>query len=98
MFLNICIGLSMVYTAGMAFGMIVPFFLLEEIRLSRDDTALCMSVLSAADIVARLTLPSITHFLHITNRTTFMWGALLLAGARAGKTFFYCCLACIYFA
>lgn len=88
----------MVYTAGMAFGMIVPFFLLEEIRLSRDDTALCMSVLSAADIVARLTLPSITHFLNITNRTTFMWGALLLAGARAGKSFFYCCLACFYFA
>lgn len=86
-FVNIAFGLAACYTAGVFFGMIFPFFLIDTVHMTKSDTALCMSLLSAMDIVARLTLPTITHFTKISNRTTFLFGALALAIARAGKRY-----------
>lgn len=87
--MNIAAGLAMAYTAGVVFGMLFPFFLIDSVGMSRSDTALCMSLLSAMDIVARLTLPTLTHFMKISNRSTFLFGALALAIARSGKSSFY---------
>lgn len=79
------VGLGLVYTAGTLFGMLYPFFLIDEVGLTRSDAAFCMSALSAMDIIARITIPTATRFFNITNRTTFLFGTLALAISRSGK-------------
>lgn len=82
-FVHIILGLALVYTSGVAFSMLFPFFLQEGILLSRSNTALCMSLLSGCDILSRLTIPLITSRLKIGCRMTFLVGAALLAFARS---------------
>lgn len=55
----------------------------ETAGLSRTDTALCMSVLAAADLVSRLTLPAFTDRLRISCRMVFLVGAVFLTITRA---------------
>ncbi|XP_044734933.1 monocarboxylate transporter 12-B-like [Chrysoperla carnea] len=87
-FLSITFGLSIVYSAGIYFSMLFPFFLQEgPPRLSRGETATCMSVLAGADIVSRLTLPMLTYKLGIGARTTFFFGTFALAFARSSIAF-----------
>lgn len=53
------------------------------VGLTRADTALCMSVLAAADVLSRLTLPTLTSRWHITCRSIFLVGTVLLLVVRA---------------
>lgn len=85
-FLHMMLGLGLVYTCSVSFSMVYPYFLQESIGLSRADTALCMSLLSGADILARLTIPTVTTKLGIGARTTFAIGSLALALARSCKS------------
>lgn len=50
--------------------------------MSRSDTALCMSILAAADLASRLSLPTITDKLRISCRLVFLIGAILLTITR----------------
>lgn len=84
-FIHIITGLALVYTCSVAFSMIFPLFLQEGVQLTRADTALCMSLLSGADIVSRLTVPLITKRFKIGARMTFLIGSVLLAFARSCK-------------
>lgn len=84
-FLHIVVGLGLVYTCSVSFSMVYPYFLQETVGLSRADTALCMSLLSGADILARLTIPVITTRMGTGARTTFVVGSLALAIIRSGK-------------
>lgn len=82
-FLHIINGLALVYTCTVAFNMIYPFFLQNSVGFSRGDTALCMSLLSGADIIARITLPMITKCFRISNRMTFLLGTVFWAVCRS---------------
>lgn len=84
---HIIIGLALVYTCSIAFSMLFPFYLQEGIGFNRSDTALCMSLLSGADIVARLTIPLIANRFHLGNRMTFLIGASVLGLSRSCKQF-----------
>lgn len=84
-FVHITMGLALVYTCSIAFSMLFPFFLQEGIKLSRADTALCMSLLSGADILSRLTVPLITSRFKVGSRMTFLIGIALLGLARSCK-------------
>ncbi|XP_026476204.1 uncharacterized protein LOC113381602, partial [Ctenocephalides felis] len=68
-FLNIVFGVALAYT--------------ESAGLNRADTAMCMSVLAGADIVSRLTLPTITQILGFSCRLSYLIGAAALILARA---------------
>ncbi|XP_017772636.1 PREDICTED: monocarboxylate transporter 12 [Nicrophorus vespilloides] len=82
-FINIIIGLAVVYTASISFSMLFPFYLQEARGLSRSETALSMSLLSAADIVARLSIPYLASKCGMGNRMTFLVGGLMLAICRS---------------
>ncbi|KAK4872190.1 hypothetical protein RN001_016314 [Aquatica leii] len=82
-FLHIVLGLALVYTCTVAFNMLLPFFLQNGVGLTRAQTALCMSLLSGADIISRCTLPVITKCLHISHRTTFLIGSVIWAVFRS---------------
>lgn len=81
-FVHIIIGLSVVYTSSIAFSMLFPFHL-RQIGFATAETASCMSALSAADITARFTIPKLARRVRIGYRTTFLFGALVLACCRA---------------
>lgn len=58
------------------------FIFQETANLSRGDAALCMSVLATADLVSRLTLPTLTERLKLSCRSVFLIGAVLLTISR----------------
>lgn len=84
-FCNIIIGLALVYSASANFSMILPYFLQDSVRnLDRSDTAFCMSLLAAGDLISRLTLPTLMDGFGVSCRHIFLAGVALLLGARAG--------------
>lgn len=88
MFVQILLELSLVYTCTVTFTMLFPFFLQDGIGFTRSETALAMSILSGADIFARLTLPVIIKNWKLTCRSTFIIGTFFLAISRAGIVLF----------
>lgn len=50
-----------------------------------ESIAICMSVLSGADIIGRLTLPSITDIFKLRTKSVLFLGVGLSALARSGK-------------
>ena len=84
-FLNIIIGISLVYSCSISFAMLFPFFLRQTINLDRAHTAMCMSILSCGDMIARITIPIIAGYFHLGNRCTFLIGAITIAIARSRK-------------
>nr|CAD7415130.1 unnamed protein product [Timema poppensis] len=82
-FVNIVVGLAVVYTAGINFSMIYPFYLHMDVGMTLTDTATCMSVLAAFDILSRLIVPQITDRLNVGSRITYLVAAVLLAASRS---------------
>lgn len=83
-FLNITLGVSLVYTVSIFFSMLYPFFLQQgPPDLSRGQTAACMSVLAGADMISRLTMPIFTQYFNVSARTNFFFGTMLLGIARS---------------
>ncbi|KAG6461294.1 monocarboxylate transporter 9 isoform X2 [Manduca sexta] len=56
-FLNILLGTALSVTSIQNFSMLYPFFLQKVAGMDKNQTALCMSAVAAADIVGRLILP-----------------------------------------
>ncbi|XP_046398562.1 monocarboxylate transporter 9 isoform X2 [Ischnura elegans] len=81
-FVNVVVGLALVYSAGINFAMVFPFYL-SSIGFSKAETATCMSTLAGADILSRVALPSITDKLGAGNRKTFLVGVVCLAISRS---------------
>jgi len=74
-YVNIVFGMSASFFADVTFCTLFPLVFLK-LGYSRVDSALCISILSAADIFGRLSVALIGAFCpHITSR------ALLFAGA-----------------
>ncbi|XP_071448024.1 monocarboxylate transporter 14 isoform X2 [Hetaerina americana] len=81
-FVNVVVGLALVYSAGINFAMVFPFYL-TSIGFTKAETATCMSTLAGADILSRVALPSITDKLGAGNRRTFLVGVVCLAISRS---------------
>lgn len=81
-FLNISFGLALAYTASINFSLLFPYFLQQDAGLNLKNTATCMSTLAAADLLSRLTLPSITDRFKISCRMVFLIGAICLGFVR----------------
>ncbi|KAK6624792.1 hypothetical protein RUM44_011652 [Polyplax serrata] len=81
-FIPLIMGLAFVYIANTSFSMLLPFYL-ESAEYSRPRIALCMSVLSGADILGRLVVPVFTDSLKIRSKTVFFVGSAMSAIARS---------------
>lgn len=81
-YLNILFGISIFYVAELNFKMVVPFFL-ADLGHTKSETAFCLSMMAASDIVARIVLPPICDRLKITRRTMFMVAMVFCAMSRS---------------
>ncbi|CRK90395.1 CLUMA_CG004022, isoform A [Clunio marinus] len=82
-FLFLNFGLASVYTVSIDFQLILPFFLQETVNLNTNQTAVCMSVLAAFDLISRLTFPFILEPLKFSSRSTLMMGIVALGIVRS---------------
>ncbi|XP_077294360.1 monocarboxylate transporter 12-B [Arctopsyche grandis] len=81
-FINITLGCSLGFTSNQNFNMLFPFFLQQEVGMTRTNTAMCMSMLAGADIIARITMPIFTDKRRIPSRMSFYIGCIALSIAR----------------
>ncbi|XP_030748055.1 monocarboxylate transporter 12-like [Sitophilus oryzae] len=82
-FVHMSLGLGLAYVSSISFSTFFPMFLQDEVRFDMWQTTTCMTILSAADIVGRMTISEICRKLNLGNRSQFMLGAILLAIARS---------------
>ncbi|KAG5898646.1 hypothetical protein JTB14_021020 [Gonioctena quinquepunctata] len=82
-FVFIVIGLGFIYISSVTFNTFNPMFLQDEAELTVMQTTSCMTALSSADVLGRITVPEISRRLHLTNKSTFILGSLLLSIARS---------------
>ena len=52
-FINLTIGLAIAFTCSVSFSMVFPFFMQNEINMTRGQTATCMSMQAAFDILGK---------------------------------------------
>ncbi|XP_047000834.1 monocarboxylate transporter 2-like [Schistocerca americana] len=76
-FLNVMFGTGCMFTVGVNFSLLMPMYLQRRLHLSLSDTALCLTMMAAGDVVARLTVPSITDCLKVSARLSFFVAAVL---------------------
>ncbi|XP_074026106.1 uncharacterized protein [Leptinotarsa decemlineata] len=81
-YLNLVLGLSLVYVAEQNFKTVLPFFF-QSIGYDKKDIALFLSVQAFTDILARLILPPICDRVNVAKRTLFMFGIFSLAICRS---------------
>lgn len=84
-YVHIVIGLGFGYVSSVSFSTFFPLFLQDEAKLGLMHTTFCMTALSSADVVGRITAPEIGRRLKLGNRSSFMIGCVLLAIARSCK-------------
>jgi Na+/melibiose symporter-like transporter len=82
-FCSLILGLALTYTSSINFSLIFPYYLQNTAKLTRKETAYCMSVLAGADILSRLTFPTITDKLKVRCRSAFLFGTVLLIIVRS---------------
>ncbi|KAL0279201.1 UNVERIFIED_CONTAM: hypothetical protein PYX00_000808 [Menopon gallinae] len=87
LFVILIVELGFVYTANVMFSTLLPFFL-ESSGYEGESIAICMSVLSGADIVGRLILPSITDIFRLRTKSVLFLGVGLSALARSGLVWY----------
>lgn len=81
-YINIVVGLSLFYVTEMNFKTITPF-LLKSIGMTKGEVAFSLSLTAFADVVARLTLPTICAKLKFTNRNSLWVGIVCLGVTRS---------------
>lgn len=73
-FLNIALGVAIIYTVSINFSLLFPYYLQETVQLSRTDTALAMTILACGDVLSRVTVPIVTDHFSISARVTLLLG------------------------
>ncbi|XP_048511168.1 monocarboxylate transporter 12 [Athalia rosae] len=81
-YLNIVAGLGFYYVAESNFKMITPFFL-DSIGMKKPEVAFSLSLTAFADILARVTMPTLFAKFNFKNRTIFWISCFLLAISRS---------------
>ncbi|CAG9823166.1 unnamed protein product [Phaedon cochleariae] len=82
-FVHIVTGLGLVYVSSYTFNAFLPMFLQDEAEFSMLETTTCMTALSTADVIGRVTVPEISRRLRLSNKRSFMIGCILLAITRS---------------
>ncbi|XP_047118745.1 monocarboxylate transporter 2-like [Schistocerca piceifrons] len=82
-YLNVMFGSACTITAAINFSLLLPLYLQRHLRLSMSDTALCLTMMAAGDLMARLTLPSFTDRLRVKPRLTFFIGTVFCGLTRS---------------
>nr|CAI5825602.1 unnamed protein product [Callosobruchus analis] len=82
-YVHILSGLGLGYVSTVTFSAFFPMFLQDEEEYSVMETTYCMTALSFADVVGRVTVSEICRRLGLGNRDSFMIGCILLAAARS---------------
>ncbi|XP_033229554.1 monocarboxylate transporter 12-like [Belonocnema kinseyi] len=77
-YMNIMIGLCLIYVADTNFKLITPFFLIN-IGLTKKEVAFCLSLTAFMNILARLFLPTLFEKLGFKKRS-IVWICSLLLG------------------
>lgn len=80
-YLNIMIGITLANFAELNFSILTPF-VLSDFGLEKQQIALCMSLLGAADIICRFLVPLIANKSSLENRTFFLIGVCNMALGR----------------
>lgn len=83
-YLNILFGISITYVAEMNFKLVVPFFM-ANLGYSKSETALALSIMAMADILARVIMPPINDRLSFSRRHTLIAGLVCVSLARSSK-------------
>lgn len=83
-YLNILFGISVTYVAEMNFKLVVPFFM-ADLGYSKSETALALSVMAMADIIARVIMPPINDRLSFSRRHTLIVGLVCVSIARSSE-------------
>ncbi|KAG5870484.1 hypothetical protein JTB14_001678 [Gonioctena quinquepunctata] len=81
-YLNLALGLSLVYVAEQNFKTVLPFFF-QNLGYDKKNVALFLSVQAFTDILARLILPPICDRINISKRTLFLFGIFSLGICRS---------------
>ncbi|XP_049817967.1 uncharacterized protein LOC109609533 isoform X2 [Aethina tumida] len=84
--IHLLIGLAFGYVSSVSFSTFFPLFLLHEANLSKMNSSECMTVLSLADVIGRLTVSFIAKKLKLSSRGLFMVGAIALGLCRSSMT------------
>ncbi|XP_018565266.1 monocarboxylate transporter 9-like isoform X2 [Anoplophora glabripennis] len=82
-FVHIVIGLSFGYLSTVTFSTFFPLFLQDEIKFSIMEASTCMTALSFSDVLGRITVSELCRKLHLSNKSSFMLGCILLAVTRS---------------
>ncbi|CAH2017551.1 unnamed protein product, partial [Acanthoscelides obtectus] len=82
-YVHILTGLGLGYVSTVTFSAFFPMFLQDEEEYSVMETTYCMTALSFADVVGRVTVSEICGRLGLGNRDSFMIGCILLAASRS---------------
>lgn len=82
-FVNYLVGLSLAYTSSVSFTSFYPMFLREELNMSVKKTTYCMTLLSSADILGRITVSVVAKSLGLGPKGAFMFGSLMLGISRS---------------
>ncbi|XP_020283491.1 monocarboxylate transporter 13-like [Pseudomyrmex gracilis] len=81
-YLNVILGCSIFYVAESNFKLLTPFFL-SNIGMTKAEVAFCLSLTAFADIVARLSLPTLFDKFGWKKRMIFWTFCLLIGIARS---------------
>ncbi|XP_053616006.1 monocarboxylate transporter 12-B-like [Plodia interpunctella] len=81
-FLNILLGTALAVTSIQNFSMLFPLFLQKSVMLNKEQTAICMSAVAAADISGRLILPVFQDKFQIRARWMLIMTSVWLIVAR----------------
>lgn len=82
-YLNISFGLSLSFTADMAFISIFPL-ILSNLNFDQSNITTIMTIFFATDLVARILLTIVSGLVSIRNRYLFLGGTLLSIIFRIG--------------
>jgi hypothetical protein len=85
-YVNIAIGISVSFFADVTYCTLFPLVVLS-LGYSKADSVLCISILSAADILGRLCVTLIGAFCpRISSRVLFLAGAVMSVIGRMGTS------------
>lgn len=87
-YLNICIGMSLVLVSLITFFTILPSYL-RHLLFSREDTALIVSICAFADLSSRMFVTIISSWLRIRARNLFLAGVIGTIIGQLGRVFVY---------
>lgn len=87
-FLNLCFGISFVFTSDFTFSSLLPL-MLTNYGYDTSDAALAVMVGATAELISRILLAIFTVFVNVKARYLFFFAMIAMSFAKAGKILNY---------